>query len=497
MMRRPFSWLLALVALYRLSLLGRGAQAFADEQWYFQSVLFLQSLAHGHLIEACSHLTFSFARPGLPLVMTIPGALQAIPFAFGVAASNPVSLLIPTACNVAITLINLTLFYRLTLVLFEGDTVIALGAATMYSLLANTNVYVRHTLGYDWSLCLFLLALWVMLSGPKTFARACGIGALMAGVGAVYPGYFPLVGVAGLVLVTDREGDERAAWWQLAVGFLAALGAVVGSLDIVCRIGGLSYLDHVRQLMGAQTQGSFAEGWSFFSRYLIEVERLGGVALLGGFTVWILRTLSEFARGRLRRIHYLVLAATAAWIWQAFSSATLHSTVLYGRLLHPWFPFLVWATADAIAWSPRRSVRYALGGLAIAVTFGSWIGFANKYYRLAYPADVLYSMGIDTTRLPPGAMRCELKSVSTYASPPPLNRRTGYPYSDRTDYVLVNFCQGLAGTENLKVKTENSRLLYDGPHFMTLPAYGFEGLGPEDRLKMREMDYRVRVSAAK
>jgi hypothetical protein len=51
-----------------------------------------------------------------------------------------------------------------------------------------------------------------------------------------------------------------------------------GSLDIVCRIGGLSYFDHVRQLMGAQTQGSFAEGWSFFPRYVIEVERLSAIA---------------------------------------------------------------------------------------------------------------------------------------------------------------------------------------------------------------------------
>jgi len=492
-MRRPLPWLLALVALYRLSLLGRGAQAFADEQWYFQSVLFLQSLAHGHAIEAASHLTFSFARPGLPLVMAIPGALQAIPFAFGVAASNPVSLLIPTACNVVVTLINLTLFYRLTLLLFDGDTAIALGAAALYSLLANTNVYVRHTLGYDWSLCLFLIAVWVMLSRPKTFARAGGIGALMAGVGAVYPGYFPLVGVAGLVLVADRREDDRAARWQLAAGFLAGVAVVVGSLDFVCRIGGLSYLDHVRQLMGAQTQGSFAEGWSFFPRYLIDVERFGGVALLGGFAVWVTRTLSELARGRLRRIHVLVLAATAAWMWQAFSSASLHSTVLYGRLLHPWFPFLVWATADAIAWSPRRGVRDALGGLAIAATFVAWIGFANQYDRLAYPADVLYAMGIDTARLPPGAMRCELRSVSTYASPPPLSRRTGYPYSDRTDYVLDNFCQGFPESENLKVKRENSRPLFDGPHFMTFPPYGFEGLGPEDRLKMQEMAYGVRV----
>jgi len=312
-------------------------------------------------------------------------------------------------------------------------------------------------------------------------------------VGAVYPGYFPLVGVAGLVLIADRAGNERAAWWQLAAGFLAGLGVVVGSLDIVCRIGGLSYLDHVRQLMGAQTQGSFAEGWSFFPRYLIDVERFGGVVLLGGFTAWILRTLSEFARGRLRRIHCLVLAATAAWMWQAFASASLHSTVLYGRLLHPWFPFLVWAAADAIAWSPRRGVRYAVGGLAIAATFVSWIGFASQYYRLAYPADVLYAMGIDTARLPPGAMRCELKSVSTYASPPPLNRRTGAPYTAATNYALENFCQGFPESENLKVKRENLRPQFDGPHFMTLPAYGFEGLGPEDRLKMQELGYRVRV----
>ncbi|MBZ5560501.1 MAG: hypothetical protein LAO77_24870 [Acidobacteriia bacterium] len=496
-MRRvsPLQWLIAAVALYRLSLLGRGAQAFADEQWHFQSILFLQALGHGHLTDALSHVAFSYSRPGLPIVLSLAGGLQVIPFVFGVAASNPVSLLIPTACNVAISLINVVLVYRIGLLVLDDDALASITVATVYSLLANSNIYVRHTLPYDWALCLLLAAIWLMLSRAKTVAVACGAGGLLALVFAVYPGYYPAVGVAGLVLVGDRAERDRAPRWQLAAGFVAGFAAVILALDALCRVGGLSYFAHIRQMVGGQTQGSFEEGWSFLPAYLITVERGGGLVLLMGAAAFVARALFDLARGmRLRRVHWLVAAATVAWAWQAFASASLHSSVLYGRLIHPWFPFLAWALGDAIVWARRRPARAALCAAAMAATVVSWAIFANQYYRVAYPADVLYALGIDTARLPAGAMRCELQSIATYASPPPLNRSTGYPYSNGTDYVLDNFCQGFPGrTENLELKREHLELAYQGPHFMGFPAYGFEGLGPEDRMLMRERAYTVRV----
>jgi hypothetical protein len=502
-MRRvsPLHGLLALAAAYRLSLLGRGAMAFVDEQWHFQSILFLQALSHGRLIDALSHVAFSYSRPGLPIVLSVAGGLQAIPFAFGVAASNPVSLLIPTACNVVVSLINVYLVYRIGLLVLEGDALVALCGATVYSLLVNSNIYIRHTLPYDWALCLFLVVLWLLLSHEKTFARACGAGGLLATAFALYPGSYPVAGVAGLVLLGDRTEHDRVSRWRLAAGFAASFAAVILAFDVLCRIGGLSYFTYMRQVSGTVTQGSFAEGWSFFPAYLITVERAGGLVLLAGAAVFLVRAGFELAGGaRPRRVHWLVFCAAAAWAWQAFASASLHSMVLYGRLIHPWFPFLAWALGDAIVWARRRPARVALCAAALSATVISWAIFANQYYRLAYPADVLYSLGIDTARLPPGAMRCDLQSTATYVSPPPLNRKTGYPYSNRTDYVLDNFCQGFPQAEetlNPEPGTLNPELLYSAPHFMTFPAYGFEGLGPDDRRLMSARAYMVRAWATR
>ena len=498
-MRRPVPPILPLlivVSVYRLSLLGRGAMAFLDETLYYKAALALQQLRLGDLSGSLAHLASSNGRPGDTVLKLIPAALQGIPFAFGVAPSNPWSLMIPAVCNVIVSLVTLYLFFRICLVLFAGDRAVSIAAAAVYSLLVNTNAYVRHMLPYVWALSVGVCALWLTLSRQPTPALAWRVGLLAGSVVTIYPGYYLLAGIPGVVLVGRDASAGSSERWRMAAGFVAGVVMVIAAFKILCRIGGISYIATARTLSRTITQGSFEEGWVFLPRYLIEVERYAGAVLLSGIVVCLARASSEVVRGRYpRQIHWLIFPAVAGWIWQAAAAYHGHTMVLYGRLIHAWMIFLVWALADAIAWARPGAVRSALCVVAVGAAAISLGRPAYDYYRLAYPADVLYELGIDTALLPASNMRCEMQPIYSYASPAPLNRETGYPYKRTANYLLINFCQGVPGPGRLErvPVSPDTRPIYEAAHFMTFPAYGFEGLGPEDRREMRRRGYEVRA----
>ncbi|MBI3493394.1 MAG: hypothetical protein HY047_16680 [Acidobacteria bacterium] len=496
-MRRVSPLLLTVVAIYRLSLLGRGAMTFVDETWHYRAVLFLQDLRVGNVRHAFANLD-NFGRPGDVLVRLIPGALQAIPFAFGLAPSNPVSLLLPTACNVIVTLITLALFYRICLLLFDGDQLVSLTASAVYSLLVNTNIYVRHTLPYDWALCVFVYALWLTLSRPPTAALAWTIGALGTAIGLIYPGYFPLAGILAVVFVA-RDATTASPWWRhvwrLGTGALVCIAGI----DLLCRIGGPGYFDMMRRLGREQpgfVRGAY-EGWIFVPRYLLDVEGYAGVLLLAGIVAYAARAFARRRQDGLgRRIHWVIVPAVAIWAAQAIASSPGRYFLFSGRVIHPWFLFLVWALGDAMLWVHRGAARRALCAAAVATALVSWAGFARAYARLDYPRDVLYQFAIDTARVPATQKVCEMSPVNgTYESPPSRDRGVGPPATDMTKYLLINFCQGFPTSEASRPlpTADEATLLFDAPHFMAFPAYAFEGFNAEDRRALRENAYRVRI----
>jgi hypothetical protein len=311
-----------------------------------------------------------------------------------------------------------------------------------------------------------------------------------------YTGYYLLAAVVGMVVIAQAwwsDGWQRAA--TLAIVFAAAAASVVAVMELIFRTGGLSYLANVRAVHRDIASPS-DDGWLFLPEYLLMVERLSGAMLLVGAVAYFWRAGVRAYRRTLRPIDCVLWPALLAWAVQAASSAEWQAIPLYGRLLHPWMPFLAWALADTIAGIDRDTVRSAACVMAVATAIVSWAPAARVYYRLAYPSNVLYDLGIDTTRLSEDRLLCELNPGTWYASPGPLNRATGYPYTRASNYVLLNFCQALMAVPRPR-RTEEIRkdatLIYDGPHWMTFPAYTFEGLTHEDRAAMTENDYRVRA----
>ena len=91
-------------------------------------------------------------------------------------------------------------------------------------------------------------------------------------------------------------------------------------------------------------------------------------------------------------------------------------------------------------------------------------------------------------------MVCELTPGTSYASPGPLNRTTRFPYGAGGDYVLVNFCQG-PPSGRFYVDAPGYRQIFDGPHWLTYPAYGYEGFAPDARAEITRGGYRVQAYA--
>jgi hypothetical protein len=493
---RLFIVLIALVSVYRLTLLDRGAGAFVDETHYFTSVMTLQSLAAGNVHQAVANIAVARGRHGATLVQLPVALLQSIPAHFGIPASNPRSLLIPAVCNVLVTAATLYFFFGIAAVAC-GDPASALIATLVYGLLVNTNLYVRHMLPYDWALCAGMAALWFDVTRRPSAWRPAWSGLLIGVMVTVYTGYYVLAAVVGVAVVGHawQANGWRGAVRAAAV-FAAASGAVVIVMELIFRAGGLSYIGALRTQSRDITFTSLDEGWLFLPRYLVDVERLSGVVLIGAVAVYLWQAARRAHRGAMRAIDCLVLPAIGGCVWQAAASALMHSVPLYGRLIHPWMPFLAWALADVVASIERPAFRTIARATIVLAVALSWLPAARAYYRLAYPATILYSLGIDTARLPPNRMLCELSPGSSYASPAPLDRVTGYPYSSAANYQLVNFCQALPSIPRPRrpaAVSAGATLVYDGPHWMTFPAYAFEGLTPGDRAAMAAIGYRVRV----
>jgi hypothetical protein len=364
-------------------------------------------------------------------------------------------------------------------------------ATAVYALLINTNLYVRHLLPYDWSLLVAAYAIWLTVTRDATARLAFTIGVLCAVVVGLYSGYYLLAAVIGVAFVGRSFSNGWHVGYRNAAWSAAGVAVVVVGLEVVCRAGGVSYVESSRTLGRSINLGSFDEGWTFLPEYLWRVERLSGVLLLTATIVAIGRAIVRAYRRAAAPIDWLILSALFGWMVQAALSANFRTFVFYGRLIHPWMFFMALALGAAIAAIRHETIRRIVCGVVALAAILSWSDSMRAYYQLAYPPDVLYSLRIDTTRLPPERMVCELTPGTSYASPGPLDRTTRRPYTADTNYLLINFCQGPpSGRAYIDV---NEPQIFDGPHWLTFPAYGFEGFNPVAREEITRHGYRVRA----
>jgi hypothetical protein len=503
--------------LLRLLLLGSGTLVDYDERRYFQSFEALRAAVHGHWSACAFALSMVDARPVDALWRCVPaaGQLALARYAGWDIYAFP-SLLLPTLLNWAATVGTAWFFWRICQRLLAGAPAArqwALVAAVLYASLVNTSIYVRHVLPYDGALLLFMgLMYWVLRqSAPPNawFWARLGLGAGLLWL--LYPGYY-----AGPVLLVAPLLDwRRPVGWVLAhFGRLLALALGFGlpllGAEALSRLGGAPPFWAVSYDLSLHIlQGDPAEGYTFWLKYLWQVEGALGLVLLALLAL----TLGQALRylGRAGAIGLLpatarqkvLVAALLLFLVHATAAAAGHRIVWYGRLLHLYLPFLVLAGVAALAASRRAGWAAGAGVAGCLVGLVSYGLFFVAYQQIAYPTDILAKYKINCLEdkkliyfedvLIAENLRFRPRGPHMAA---PTRCPTTLNDADSLT-VLVNFALLYPLIPETRTTVPafgpTARVLLDAPYYRTFPAYEFEGLAPGERAETQQRRFRLRV----
>ncbi len=497
-----------LLAIVRLSLLGRGAFAFYDETRYQSAIIALQKLKALDVPGFCSAITCSphsyESNPGFPLINLLPAAVRLyIQGAYDIPVDNPESLLVAQLFNLLISIIIAYIFYKISFLIFNSDWKYALIATIIFSGLANNNIYIRHTLPYDAALLCFLFALFYFLKKARSNEnklRPYFITGIISAFGfATYPGFYFFTVLFPALIIFYKNGTSVNK--KIKKVFSYSVGAICTLLffEAVSRLGHTSYVANNFSLMHTITQGSFSEGYVFLPKYLIQNEKFAGTFLLllsGLFFIGSIRSIikKDFSYfGNLHLVKTMFFIMAAGYFFHASLAVAFHKVVFYGRLLHIYFPFLIWGSIALV--SKLKSQRIMRGVLILFVSLSvfSFVHFFLNYKNLAYPRDVLYTNRVNTANVAQGNFICESPPHDSIWSPAAKNLKTLEPYSAEKNFIVVNSCYFYPIDENFKSykAPQSAKLVFSGTHFLNFLPYEFEGFSIEERALLQQRMYKV------
>ncbi|MGB2987924.1 MAG: hypothetical protein WBE26_18805 [Phycisphaerae bacterium] len=411
----PLSWLVLLIILlacYRFSLIDRGHFYWGDERCYLPASDLVDAVARGDFDTALRHLYrprsgVPAARPGFVVVSVLPVLAQRVVGKLaGINRDLPQYYDIASAFNVLVTLGVTVCLYALGCAWTKRPW-FALLIAMVYSLLVNANVWVRHMVPYQESLLLFLLALWLLSTGPAATGglparafpgritgselpvapgtwRIVLAGLLTAFAYSCYPGHYAYVIIIGAVLLaTSRRWLRSAATFGLSFGF------VIGVFELLAHLAGRSYIMDMRRLAPSVTMGDRREGYVFAWRYLRDVEGLVGVLLFGLFCGFVLFALWRRQVRIPRTIRVAIIAAIGAYLFHATAGLWTGRMVLYGRILMLYLPLVIAGAVLTLIHMCGPGLR-RVGVCALVAASGySFVDFALSYNRVVYPIEFL------------------------------------------------------------------------------------------------------------
>jgi len=502
-----------MIVFPRFALVGKGAFSFPDESRYHQSRAALSSLFNNDVTGFCKCIMNTQGRPGDTLLRLIPMAVQLLLYKWdGIPVENPESLKISIIFNVIISLLISIVFYNISLQLFENNRAIAFISTLTYSLLSNNNIYIRHILPYDEALLCFLVVLYLLLKwrseNLKYIAKFIIIGFLTGFGFAIYPGYyfFPIL-IFTFIVFTGTEKVLSKTKAIKVFSFAISSLSVLLLYEVLARFGDSSYVLSLLNLSETITEGSFEEGFSFLPKYLIGVEKYAGVFILLCTLFFTATVIYRVFRYGLpikynNHLNLLCVSMLGGFLLHASATTIFHKMVFYGRLVHIYFPFLIFATIAFLLEIKNVKLKNIIGGLFVALSVLSFIEFFKDYVSLAYPRDVLYKHRILTEHIDLAHKVCETNcSYPSFpiSSPPPLSIKTNAPYNDETNFILVNFCffniiSGWSGEDFSTFRpSQNHKLIYKAKHFLAFDPYTFEGYGIKERKMLKKRNYNVAI----
>lgn len=503
-----FILLILLIGVYRSFLIGKGAYSFPDESRYLNSIEALSYLTNGDIKNFGFSISTTSGRPGDALVRCIPAFGQRlVEKFFKLGPNNPRSLLVPTFFNVIVSLIILILFFKSVLLIFNQNFSISLVCTFIYSLLVNSNIYIRHILPYDIGLLFFILIIYIFIKKKNNnelinIKTIIFLGFLAGYSFTIYPGYYfiPIFTVIVLLLSAKTEFYLNRKFALILVFALTSV-CILMLFESMALFTGVTYLGSLSHLAGTVTQGTFEEGYTFFPKYLISVEDLIGYLILTANLIFVLKLVFEIKK---RKVDYffrekaktMILIVFALILLHGSLSVIFHKMVFYGRLIHLFYPFVIVALFYVVYEIRSQFVKVSLLSIIVLASLYSFFMFTADYMKIAYPRDVLFSNRIIINNYYSDHFINESPFGAKISTPADFYNNSMFnPVYSECDVDLINFCYYYPVSEKFQefMPDTNQNIIFEEKHFLSYRAYGFEGFNERERELLKERNYMVKI----
>lgn len=425
----PLATVLAIVTLYHVTLLGRGALAFPDEYMSFRSSLqIVDALSKGDLRGAAAGtIGFWGARPAEFLLRAPAAALQRLAERWtSLPPTSPASLPLATAQNVPVSLGLSIIFFHVTRRLLGNESIAQLAGAA-FALLATNHIWVRHLLPYDAALAVHLAAVGLYLNaripeaatGPqlKSAILWCAPAVFTS---ALYPVVFYRVRELGLpwamliltcwVFFAGRLSSllPRAVWRSaliagavsaLALTFYPAYYSFTIAVGLMFAVTGSPTRPLSAGLKTVLPTATYASGVLSVVFAFEVIARIGGLSYLGAARL-MPQTINQgtYEEGFIFLPRYLLAT-------DGVSAVFLVGAAMAGFLVLIWR----WSRGTLVpAEIPLLRVTFTLLALYLAYGFQSTVlhrmNFTGRYVRMYIPF-VVWLAAIALACCPPRARR--------------------------------------------------------------------------------------------
>lgn len=493
----------------RISWMGKGVYAFTDETRYEASQYLVGQLLQGNIKEGCSALLKTDARPVDCLLHALPALLQQLlPHQQGI--NHPTSLIGVQYFHVFLFGMLAFVFYRLTVLLFPQTDYIPLFALTCFVLLVNNHVHARHILPYDTALLLLLMALGIIVhvhrsEGLISFRAKYTAGTLAALAWLTYPGYYwmPVLMMGYLFLVSGNKKFTDGC--REVIPFLAGAFVVVLFFEALYWCYGKSLLYSLAGLSLDINQGDYNESLEFMIQYMKESNGAAGWILSYAFLIAGALSLLTLLRARMTvfdPLRVFLGLAFGAWAFHMVLGEVFEFMVFYGRLIHAFIPFMIWALIAACI--RLRSIlpvspSVSLSVLVVLLLF-SFYHFDQSYRFITYPRDVLFQFSHARTT---DSLEAPVVQLAKQANGkiPYCNIHSPYAYYNlpnrQVDPSLVFYNTAILypieGQEVVSCAQSSPTLLLRAPYYLCFAPYGYEGYSPAARKRLQSGLYTTQV----
>jgi len=475
---KQYRWLIIFLlglCCLRMFLITSGHLYWPDELRYINAFYALDGLQNGNFKKLSYFIFNAHGRPGYVLLSMIPATFQLIVSNAGwLTYPNPQFFDIPSAFNVLVTLGISFTFFAIAWRLFKNYGY-ALLATVVYSLLCNTNLYLRHMLPYDLSLLLFLLAMFGLLKDHED--RGLGIftafwTGMLSSLGfATCPSYYFFVILLALIVFIRSQKKLLSATLHI-FSFLS----IFGILEAFSRMGHRSYFENSRKLSGLVTQGSFEEGFVFLPKYLVSVEGMIGSLLLLLFVTFLI-----FLPKKTKSLKIIFGIVVFGYCFHAAMGVFFHKMVFYGRIMHMYFPFVVLGAVSAVQSWPNIKWKQGVTALTLLISLFSFSVFFLTYIQLSYPIDFRYKhlKGIPKDII---FKTSEIRPVTPFS----LEKREVIAVNAEHLYPIPEEFIPIQMPSRLKLVSMQR-------HPLGFSAYPFEGYSVEERKRLHERQYQMKI----